>query len=803
MKKGLKTTLISTLLVVPMVFCGCDNPFGSGNSIGSDYEDATIEPTNPTPSGGGSSSSGGSSSEGGSSSTSPEETTKLYNPYDYEDSGNNPFSDITSSIAYIKSVYKKGSTSISSDDIASRKSAYETASGKILERLVKEYGLNTSGFNPTTTSTELAPLSNVGANTFKSLGLCKEEYAPTEAEIAQVVLDFMNAKYIEVKTVASSMQYLILSPKTVTTGMSLPSLSYDTAAGEVKIESGASALCEVFNSSVNLGILHNLSDTEAFYKVTLKNSSDYVYLIYNNTFINKFGDNYDKIVDTHYNGIRFNKVSLDESTTSGSKRYNLVSKSWKICENNTSLESITDPGTFETAFTTAFKKRITVELASVMTFGVNDDRELKLPTSTVGEGYGYTGSIKDFYEATVANMDSYYDNYLKFCFTYIEHNGFVAYEADAIAEYFAQVIIGKDVLGLEVNRFSSGLVGNNYQKNFNSNEKVVVNGVTTVRKLISNYNNTNVRALADTVTDKKTEVFKSINYNTTESTLVSHTASDTLSYIANGAEIKTDERLVLFKNYLNTMYSSCYSLVSNSLDDISLEYCDIDYEYLQNVTIIEESTEDEEEGDEEDSDEESYILDTYMAGKLQSIIIFPKEAIDIRYLSIGLEAILNEGDSIEVSVDLRYCYNGTVYYAESAFAPEGGEAKLDSDENILYFEYCSGYGKNGEVGGGPMFKTSDGSMVKEKLLSLKNYATTTPDLRKKKPLIGSQVGRKNSTSGEFTYNNFASSMGANYCYNATTKDYIEICFNITPKYSNFDTNYKLNAKVTSIYGQKT
>lgn len=803
MKKGLKTTLISTLLVVPMVFCGCDNPFGSGNSIGSDYEDATIEPTNPTPSGGGSSSSGGSSSEGGSSSTSPEETTKLYNPYDYEDSGNNPFSDITSSIAYIKSVYKKGSTSISSDDITSRKSAYETASEKILKRLVKEYGLNTSGFNPTTTSTDLAPLSNVGASTFKSLGLCKEAYVPTETEIAQVVLDFMNAKYIEVKTVAGSMNYMIFSPKTVTTGMSLPSLSHDTASGTVKIESGASALCEVFNSGVPLLTTHELNETEAFYKVTLKNSSDYVYLIYKNSFIEKFGENYDKIVDTHYNGIRFNKVSLTSSETSGSTRYNLVSKSWKICENNTSLENITDPEPFETAFTTAFKKRITVELASVMTFGVNNDRELKLPTSTVGEEYGYTGSIKDFYEATVANLDSYYDNYLKFCFTYIEHNGFVAYEADAIAEYFAQVIIGKDVLGLEVNRFSSGLVGNNYQKNFNSNEKVVVNGVTTVRKLISNYNNTNVRALADTATDKKTEVFKSINYNTTESTLVSHTASDTLSYIANGAEIKTDERLALFKNYLNTMYSSCYSLVSNSLDDISLEYCDIDYEYLQNVTIIEESTEDEEDGEEEDSDEESYILDTYMAGKLQSIIIFPKEAIDIRYLSIGLEAILNEGDSIEVSVDLRYCYNGTVYYVESAFAPEGGEAKLDSDENILYFEYCSGYGKNGEVGGGPMFKTSDGSMVNEKLLSLKNYVTTTPDLRKKKPLIGSQVGRKNSTSGEFTYNNFASSMGANYCYNAMTKDYIEICFNITPKYSNFDTNYKLNAKVTSIYGQKT
>lgn len=803
MKKGLKTALISSLLLVPMVFCGCDNPFGDSNSIGSDKRDPIINP-DPTPSDGG----GKTDDPTPTPEPTPEES-RVYNPYDYTDSGlTNPFSDITSSVSYVKSVYKNGSSNIDDATISARKLAYENASSNILKRLVAEYGIGAVDID----GTSVAPLSNVGVKTFTDCGLLKAGYTATQQEIDAVVADFLKAKYIVTNTVSGSMQYMIISTEPVTSSDVLPSLVYDSTLDGVKLSNTTFRLSTVFSIGLTNPLTSStylFNEQDAFYKVVHEATNKEYYLIYNNNFINKFAsDNdgfYNKIVDTHRDGIRYNKVSLEMSADALRTVYDLKTLSWNICRDNNFTYTGTDAEEYATAFVNAYKQKITLELASVMTFGVNSDKTINFPEGNVKEGYSFSGTIKDFYRAAKVDMGAYYNDYLKFCFTYIEHNGFVSYEADAIAEYLAEQIIGKDILALEQNRFSTNAIGANYQSNFNSNEKVEVDGVVTVRKLISNYNNTNVRALAD----NKTEVFKSINYNKDLTLLDSNDSNDVLTYHVTGSTgTKFDTRRALFKNYLNTMYSACYSLVTGSSDDISLEYCDIDYSYLQNVTIIEESAPEESEETGEDTgegeDTENYITDTYLGGKLQSIVIFPKEAVDIRYIEIGLEAILNDGDSIAVSVDLRYCYEGRVYYVESAFQAEGGDGVLTSDEALSNFEYFSGYDKNGNVGSGPKFKDENGTIMNEKLLSLKNFVANdeVPELRKAKTLLGPQVGKKTATSSDYKYNQFATNMGANYCYGVYDKDFIEICFNVKPNYKDFDTNYTINAKLVSIYGKK-
>lgn len=808
MKKGLKTALISSLLLVPMVFCGCDNPFNDSNNIGNDKYDPIIKP-DPTPSG------GGDSGNTDTSEPTPEPTpedSRVYNPYDYIDSGiENPFSEITSSLAYVKSVYKNGSTNINEATIAARKVAYENASANVLRRLAAEYGLGAIDID----GTQVAPLSNVGVKTFTSSGLLKAGSTATQAEIDQITSDFLQAKYMVTRTVNGSMQYMLLSTESVTDTDVLPTLVYDEALSGVRLSNTTFILNTVFSIGLTNPLTAStylFNEQDAFYKVKNATTGKEFYLIYNNNFINKFANDddgyYNQIVDTHRDGIRYNKDSLSSSTDASKTVYNLKTLAWNICRDESFTYNGNDAEEYATAFVNAYKKKVTLELASVMTFGVNSDKAINFPDGNVKDGYAFTGTIKDFYKATKEDMGTYYDSYLKFCFTYIEHNGFVAYEADAIAEYLTEQIIGKDIIGLEQNRYNTNATGK-YQQNFNSNEKVEVDGVVTVRKLISDYKNTNVRALSD----NKSEVFRAINYNRDLTTLDSNNINDVLSYkISGSTDSKFDTRRALFKNYLNTMYSACYRLVTDSSDDISLEYCDIDYAYLQNVTIIEESA-DEDTGEDAggdtgedtgDNSTENYITDTYLAGKLQSIVIFPKEAIDIRYIEIGLEAILNEGDSVSVSVDLRYCYNGSVYYVESAFQAEGGGGILTSDEASCNFEYFSGYDKSGNVGYGPKFKDKNGVVMSEKLLSLKNFIAQNdiPELRKEKTLLGTQVGKKTANSSDYTYNQFASNMGANYCYGVYDKDFIEICFNVKPNYKDFDTNYTINAKVVSIYGKK-
>ena len=806
MKKEIKKILVSTLLTIPMTLCGCANPFGSNNSIGSSdsqNQNAGSQITTPSTGGGG----GG----GGSSQPTPEATPEvktLYNPYDYEESGGNPYSEISKAMGYVKSVYKSGASS------SVNTSMYEEYASTLLERLVSEYGLGSATLNP---------LSNVSSSTFSSLGLLKSGYTADNETIDTVVEDFMNAKFIE-SYLVSGMKYMILSPSTITTSDNLPTLVYkqnaDKSLSYIVLGSNVAGLESVFLKSgtpetfpsssvgstptdIELAATHNFSESVGFYKVTL-NTGKKVYLIYNSAFVDNFGSNYDKIVDTHRDGIRFNKVSLESSSTSTKTVYNLTVKGWKIYESSkfTFTKTAKDPLTYPTyelrlaqdqqAYLTVvkdqYKKRVAMEMASVMAFGLTDSKELNLPTSPVGAAYN--GSVDEFYAAAVANS-SLYSSYMAFCTKYIEHQGFLAYEADCIAEYLANVIIGKDVLALDNANFTSPiLAATGIEKTFNSNEKVSVNGTTVVRKLISDYNNKTTRAFGL----KKNKYFQAINYSTT--VVDSNSASDVLNYESS----KYDERKVLFKNYINTLYSAGYELLTDLNSSVSLSYCDIDYDYLQNITIIEESAEDEEEdgGDEGEEEEENYITDTEIGGKVQSLILFPKKAVDIRYFEINLEAILAEGDSLAIEVDLRYHIGGKVYYVEDAMTADGGEAGVvTSEENTINFEYCSGLtiGANGLV-----FRDKNNQLLGEQLLTFNNtVGNNTPELRKKKFLFMDQVGKK--TASDFKFNEFTSGMGANYCYNVYDYDFIEICFNVKPNYANFDTNYRISAKITSVYGQ--
>ncbi len=813
MKKGIKNAVIATLLIAPMVMGGCENPFSDSNSIGSgDHVTDVVIPDVP--------SSGGTSTTPEEEAPPAVEQKAFYNPYDYEN-GDNPFEEITSNIAYIKSIYKQGSSATNPIIIQQRKESYLNAATNILKRLAGEYGY---GYNYSTEivgGATLKPLSNVSRGTFANAGLLKSEYTASQATMDAIVTDFIGAKYIKTFDISATVKYSIISHNELTGSDILPRLKSDGTNIILDNPTAVTRLASVFDKTV-LGVpeefiasTHYFTENVSFYKATLSSGKE-VYLIFNYDFCSNLATKYTKIIDTHQDGIRFNLVSLDSSSSASGTDYNITSKGWAMYETYKSsfVYNGTDMTEYYNKLNLGFQEYVALELATVMTFGLDESGTLLLPSSPVAESFGFTGSIDEFYTAAKLDLGSHFDSYMNFCLTYIEHNGFVAYEADVIAEYLTNTLVGKDILALEANRFHSYVTTEAYQKTFNSNEKVIHYNATgaqekvIVRKLITDYNNKNVRGAAS----KKNTYFQAMTLNKPSNmSFDSNSASDTLAYDLSGA--RTDERYELFKNYQNTMYSVCHSLVSGDAGDISVNYCDIDYSYLQNVTINTEEPEDEEEdtgGEEGEEEEENYITDLEMAGKLQSLVIFPKAAVDIRYIEIGIEGILNDGDSLGITVDLRYCVNGQVFYAANAFTPDGGESELTSEENVINFEYCSGLaGPDAGIGNGPRFRTENNEEVPEKLLSLSRYVAKDdiPDLREKPPIIQwgwEQVPIKSATGAPYAYNKFASSMGASYCYSPASSscDYIEICFNIKPNYANFDTDYKINAKVTSLYGVK-
>ncbi len=777
MKKRIKSIALSTLFILPMLLSGCKSPFDTQNSIGTGEDYNETGPTAPTPSAGGSSSS---------TPDTPEEETKeeflLYNPYNYEE-GENPYEELSKHIGYVKSVYKKGTDVVTSAEIGVRKTKYLEASRSILNRLAQEYGMPADTY-------AIKPLSNVGPATFSNLGLG----SVSDAKATEVVDAFMNAKYIKSFDIAGSMKYALVSTSTFT---STPiSLEYDADSSTVVTSTTLTSLETMSGTAIPLPNSHAFSESEAFYKA-VRSDGKVVYIIYKTSFVNNFATNYTKLLDTHRDGIRHNVVKLDSSAGSGSVQYSLETKGWKMYEDN----KFTVGADYVTSFTGYYEKLVALELASVMAYGVTEDKQLNVPSGSAGDAYtSGNGTIEEFYNAAKTNT-SLYDSYMNFCLKYIDHRGYVSFEADAIAEYLTTTIVGagkNSMLALDETRYTQNAFINldGIEKTFNSNE--VMPSTSKARKLIADYNNTKTRAFT------KNSVFQTINY-AAYTTSASDPSSDSLKYTTSNGSNK-DERSALFKNYYNTFYSACYGLVEYSTDDILLTTIDSNIDYLANVTIVEdaEEEEDEGEGEEGEEEEENYILDTAYSGKLQSIIIFPKESIDIRYIEFGVEGVMAEGQALEITADLRYCYNGKVYYVENAFSADGGGAsEITAEEHIMNLEYQSGL----EIGAGAEFKdTTTNTLVNEKLLSFRNCIGDTPELRNKKlewfKWVPNDKGKGEATSTDYGYNEYASTMGANYIYNIKSYDFIEICLNVKTKYSNFDTNYKINAKITSIYGTK-
>ncbi len=778
MKKRIKSIALSTLFILPMLLSGCKSPFDTQNSIGKGEDYNQTKPTNPTPSIGGSSSTPETPDED------PKEEFTLYNPYNYEE-GENPYEELSKHIGYVKSVYKKGTDAVTSAEIAIRKTKYLEASRSILNRLAQEYGMPADTY-------AIKPLSNVGPATFSNLGLG----SVSDAKVTEVIDAFMNAKYIKSFDIAGSMKYALVSTSTFS---STPiSLEYDADSSTVVTSTTLTSLETMSGTAIPLPNSHTFSESEAFYKA-VRSDGKVVYIIYKTSFVNNFATNYTKLLDTHRDGIRHNVVKLDSSAGSGSVQYSLETKGWKMYEDN----KFTVGADYVTSFTSHYEKLVSLELASVMAYGVTEDKQLNLPTGPAGDAYtSGNGTIDEFYAAAKANS-SLYDAYMNFCLKYIDHRGYVSFEADAIAEYLTTTIVGagkNSMLALDETRYTQNAFINldGIEKTFNSNE--VMPSTSKARKLIADYSNTKTRAFS------KNSVFQTINY-AAYTTSATDPSSDSLKYTTSNGSNK-DERNALFKNYYNTFYSACYGLVEYSTDDILLTTIDSNIDYLANVTIVEDEEEEEEEGGEEEVEEgeENYVLDTAYSGKLQSIVIFPKEKIDIRYIEFGVEGVLAEGQALEISADLRYCYNGQVYFIENAFTADGGGAsEITYEEHIMNLEYQSGL----EIGAGKKFKdTSTNTMGNEKLLSFRNCIGDTPELRDKKWVIfQGHVPNDKGVTGtaektDYGYNEYASTMGANYIYNKKSYDFIEICLNVKTKYSNFDTNYKINAKITSIYGAK-
>ena len=820
MKKKLKNIIVCFLLMVPLILCGCDNPFGTSNSIGNNTQFPEIEQDDPKP--------GGNSGNNNSSVEDDTTNSTYYDPaYDEEDK----YTSITDAFDGVKMIYKADS----SQDPNNVKLTLDTATKTFLARLVAEYGLGKTNLDVVLDETHIEdanldtyiePFDPFTSKILRSVGLIDdvEEVNYTQDVLNKFVDYMLNINGIVKKTV-SSKTYVILSTSSFNSLNPAPfSVVYNNGEEDetqegyyLQASSGITSLSissvfGEFSTTQETPTVYNNSPIDSQFSVITAsdgtNTTKHLFIFDKTGFTNDFTNNIANLFDTHKDGVRKNYMGISGDDDNG---YIVDFEPWAktMIEPNKTYISNEE---YVRDYVDAYGKSLLVDVSAIMLFGLKDDFSINIPdVNAPTDVYSIDGrpvKLVEFYNDAQKNnaSTSTADKFIDFCCKYIDHNGFTSYETDMIAEFFINNYIGKTVLDKDETRYAmnTAVLKQGQTRSFNSNE-AVEDGLTIVkyRPLLLNYNNLSARP------NSRNDVFDRINYNNTVLNDVLG-GDNFLTYMDGTA--KYDSRLALFKNYINTTYASGYFMQAGFEVGIKVEYIDVDMDYAMNISFNEDipyastlAEEDEDFDEELGEDELEATIDTYLCGKLQSIVLIPKRAIEVHYIELFIEPNIHlldiaNDDSITVQPILRYCKDGKIYTSNiliDGSAKAQLKATIDEDSGVYLADpYSVVYGSGDFF----TFTGEDNTTTSSLILSPKTFINNTATPFRKSNLLqaGKQVAED---SPYFKLSEFSNGKGVNYVYNDTSTDFIEISFIVTVNGQNYAGNYGLGVAIADIYGK--
>lgn len=289
--------------------------------------------------------------------------------------------------------------------------------------------------------------------------------------------------------------------------------------------------------------------------------------------------------------------------------FDAIRNSWALVGTNVKATSwLWSLKNFETDFVSEYvakyKDALSIAISKILMFGNSPQDKTfaeAIPATTLTINSKTYTSARDLYSDAMdyalnkaEGKELYYNDFIDFCLSKIDHIGFTSYELDEIAEFVLEFVVGKDNVSSE--RFNDS----NSNGTFDNNE-VVASFTDT---LIYGFDTKALRF------KDKSALWKTINF--TESAEAAVTSS---------SDIRDD----YFKNYTNIVYSILYNIEIQDPTPIYYQKFIGDFSYISSVfaAVDEESEEDFSSDEPEDEGPYSDSLNMFTAGILQSFVLVP------------------------------------------------------------------------------------------------------------------------------------------------------------------------------------
>ena len=438
----------------------------------------------------------------------------------------------------------------------------------------------------------------------------------------------------------------------------------------------------------------------------------------------------EKLLDTHYNAINRSIVNVEGEVGS----IVITKEKWEW-----SLEEW-DTDTFLEAYLEEYKNLLAINIAKIVAYGTGE----------------LTGNAKILYQAAIANPNIKAEEFVEDCVLRIDHIGLSSDEADMVADFIVENVVGTTIMAEDSRKYSYS--GSGDSDKFYANE--IADGMKRVLMIVD-------------------EDEEAVFYN---NTIVIDESAATDS--ENGFR-----RTALFKNYYNTARTSLERTRLVFPETPIVDYVDVAY----NVNS---------------DDVFDITYEEPANGKIQSIVLTNVDSKDLQLASISfmITSIHDENqstwtvDTLDIYIYANHYHNGvlTQYSLDSMYL-----SKLDPDggSNGIPDEYGTLNEKTYNIWDND---DSPALIGKELVLSQNTHTELdTEDWGGLKDGNASDFDKKNSIT-ENTFKNFKS---VNYGYGNSAAyngggDYIEFCFVVNGNDATLLDFYSYSIMITGLYGKQ-
>ncbi len=440
----------------------------------------------------------------------------------------------------------------------------------------------------------------------------------------------------------------------------------------------------------------------------------------------------EKLLDTHYNAIERSVVSVEGEVGS------ITIKTEKWAWN---LEDYDDATPFVDAYVEAYKNKLAINIAKIIAYGTGE----------------LTGNANSLYQAADKNPNIKAEEFVEDCVLRIDHIGLSSDEADLVAKYITENVVGTKIMQEDSTKYSYSGSESFEPGTFYANE--IADNTKRVLMILG-------------------EDEKPIGYN--NKIVIDENSANS---VENGFR-----RTALFKNYYNTARASLERTRLVYPETPIVDYVDVAY----NVSS---------------DDVFDITYEEPANGKIQSIVLTNVNSKDLEIASISFmitsihddEHVTWDIDTLDIYIYANHYHNGvlTQYSLDSMFL---SKEEPNSENNI-----DRAYGTINEKTYNIWDNDDAPAFVGKELVLSQNTHTEldTEDWGGLKDGNAGDIDKKNSIT-ENTFKNFKSvnyGFGNSAAYNGGG-DYLEFCFVVDGKDATLLDCYSYSIAITGLYGRQ-